>query len=619
MRPRAVRDAGFGDDSGFTLVELIVAMVVMMVILTSMVGLLVGSLQTIGLARQRQSATALATKALEQMRALDYGTLGGGLYRADLGGDALIPDATAAAPRLVIPSAGIDELLQVNEAAVPAQVKAPVYPHRPAPTVANGMRQNGATFQVSAYVTKSTSTVNPSLNLTAMVTWTSAVSRGTKTLVQRSTAYSPAGCLSTATHPYAGPCQAYFSGQAGLTASAGFSVTNADDSSLDIPGVGGRKVELGLPSLTASMGYEQIVKLAASAQTSDAGQLSSTVTSTGGQTQSLTVDNDPSSASVSSLGPLPTDTQTYDPAQTITGPAGTFSTVPTNKDTGSAFAAISPGAAGCVDESGATYASTGQPCASANVQQQSAPLPFPQGNITVNLSGAGGITSLPTFNLATVDATDRPSRADVFRLNAPSGAACPGTSGVGCISSGAYRKVGTVTFAGLPVKSGATLPTNFPAFGFARVTNLEERALAETGLGSPRASVSSRSGGTLEYYDPTSLSVRTVALNTLVTSATYDLPPATATYPGGTGSYATITVDPSITVNPAAVPSSSSATCVNATSCAEVNGVSAVRFSALYTVALTSGASTVQLTKFVVLGDLGSLVTQASYSAAPLG
>ena len=271
LRPRPLTS----HEDGFTLVELVIAMFIVTVILTSMLALFVASIRTVTLARERQTATALATQVLEQVRALPYNDVVKGLDSTDLTGDPFISGG-----RLVYPAGSIDEVLRTSTpTASPAPGRGPLSPHR------LDVRPEGAgrqLYTVRSYVTAG-ATTQPSYNLTAIVSWTSNVTRGTQSVVQRSTSYSPSGCLDTATHPFAGPCQAFYSAQAGLTA-ASISVTNTTDSQQPVPGLSGTSVSLFLPALGSDLGVEQVTKLTAVTQTSKA-QTSAGGTS-GGQASS---------------------------------------------------------------------------------------------------------------------------------------------------------------------------------------------------------------------------------------------------------------------------------------------------------------------------------------------
>src|SRR5690348_12820879 len=75
------------DDSGFTMVELIVTMVIISTVLLGLVGVQISSLVTTSAAKQRQQASALANQSMEELRALPFATVSGGLYSGDLTAD----------------------------------------------------------------------------------------------------------------------------------------------------------------------------------------------------------------------------------------------------------------------------------------------------------------------------------------------------------------------------------------------------------------------------------------------------------------------------------------------------------------------------------------------------
>ena len=80
------------DQGGFTLVELVIAMGVILATLTTMVATTVSAFSAIGVAKQRQVCTGLADEIVEQVRGLPFATLTRGLGLSDLqaGGDSAI-------------------------------------------------------------------------------------------------------------------------------------------------------------------------------------------------------------------------------------------------------------------------------------------------------------------------------------------------------------------------------------------------------------------------------------------------------------------------------------------------------------------------------------------------
>lgn len=181
-----------GRDEGFTVVEVLVAMVIILVVATASMSALLSTEKNLGAARQRQWASSLATQAIEQLRALPYTTLTAGLRSADIGTDPFVTASggsyTLSIPRTVSGSAAdISEPLQTSGT---SSTPAPLNPH-----VATPATTAPSTFAVpptvSVYVTTNTADAG-AYTLTAVVRWTP--NGGTqRVLVQRSRLYSPSG------------------------------------------------------------------------------------------------------------------------------------------------------------------------------------------------------------------------------------------------------------------------------------------------------------------------------------------------------------------------------------------------------------------------------------------
>lgn len=177
-------------DEGFTLVEVVMAMMIILVVATASAAGLVDTSAELSTARQRQWASALASGALEQLRAVPYATLTAGLRSSDLAGDPYVQAAYGGGYKLVISSAasgsatGIDEpLMTSGSAATPA----PLYPHVATPsTPAPASFTTAPTVRV--YVTQSTGD-SGAYTLTSVVTWTPN-GGAARVLVQRSRVYS---------------------------------------------------------------------------------------------------------------------------------------------------------------------------------------------------------------------------------------------------------------------------------------------------------------------------------------------------------------------------------------------------------------------------------------------
>lgn len=588
-------------DEGFTLVELTVAMFVTLLVVSSLIGVFIGSLSGVALSKQRQAANALATGVMEQFRAVDYGTLSSGLYCADLAGDSNItvsgtcggtPAATFAPP-----GSGINETVKLTTATPPAASPGipPLYPHVSSRTVEN------VTYSVKAYVTNAP-TAQSSFNLTVLVTWSSSVSKGTKTVTQRSLAYSPSRCLSSATHPYSGACQAAFNGDAGLT-NAGITISNPTNPTGAILGLGGSALDLSWPTLSTTLGVEQVTKLSGTTQAIGASVtgLAGTTAISGAAIATVAADTDPSSTSNGTS----TATMSQSSASTLsmTGAAGSLQVTPTANDTGNLDARAASTATTCQDGSGTVITATSRPCVWGNVQ--------PAGSAaTILLSLANGA---PNFALASVAPAGSPARASVSRLSAASNGACPTTSGVGCISSQARRTPGTVSVGGLPTtRVGDTAPVGFTG-SFITVSGVQETAYAEAGLG-VRAPSFTRAG-TVSYYNPSIGGYTSVNLGSLAADSSVDLGTVAGTYfQGGHRADISVTASFRIGSNSAIAPTVTApdATCKASACSAVATGASVLVANLIYDIVVDG----VQATTFAMNIDLGSVMAKCSYKAA---
>ena len=73
-----------GSDEGFTLIEVIIAMVILMIVMMSMTTVLVNSMTETAFARQRSEATNLANETVEEIRSLQWSTIETGMSTTDV-------------------------------------------------------------------------------------------------------------------------------------------------------------------------------------------------------------------------------------------------------------------------------------------------------------------------------------------------------------------------------------------------------------------------------------------------------------------------------------------------------------------------------------------------------
>src|SRR4051794_29938990 len=607
------------DEAGFTMVEMTVAlMIIALAILT--LGMLYMSVGTTAqLARERQEANPLANQVLEELRAMPYTTVTSGLanWGTDLSGD---PNISAGHFKPAY-DPSIDEVLQTyTPASSPGvtatcanQTLAPLYPH--VCTVSMGK----TSFKQRAYVTQVAGSAQSAYWLTAVVSWSSAATKGvTKTVALRSQLFSPAGCLSLSTHPFSGPCQAFFYGTA--TRDGGSINISAPSGSTLLPGylnvTGGT---ISLPSLMAAMQIEQTTLMSGKALTSGAKLVSSSGTTTTGTLSATTVaDTDPSTSGTSSAtGSTPS--QTVSTLTAGTPGQGQIKLTPTTNDTGALVGTVaSSSSPACKDVDGATTISTGLPCASGNVQALGSSASTAMFDLP-NLYGR----QLPTMTLSSVAAAPSPTYAMTTRFTSANPTYCPTATGAGCAVSSVKRAMGNAFLGGLPAPStgdiisstGAADMTLPSGFSMLKLTGYTDSAISSSGVGAGTSSTTR--AGTLSYWDPANCAATAnyCSLSLSTAAASMTLPSVTAHY-GGTndGGSLDVSIAPTVSV-PSSVPTSSGAAPCQQPPCVTTSSVSPPIVTLSYTIShlgTTIGA-------FSVTVDLGRLVAKSTYRAAPSG
>lgn len=593
----AIRRRLNAPDDGFTLIELSVAMFVTLLVVSALAAAFLGSVRGIAFAKQRQAATALATATMEQFRAIDSGTLSSGMTCSDVATDSRITLAGGCAAGVTGTFApgfgGISEPVVLQTSGPTA---APLNPHKTTQTIEN------ATYTIASYVTRPSAS-SQAFNVTVIVSWSSGVSRGAKQVVQRSSAFSPSRCLSSATHPYAGACQAEFNGDAGLS-KAGITVVNADDGSSVVQGLNTTtKLDLNWSSLSATLDAEQIATLTGLVTTTGVVKTSNAGGQTGEVSATTSADTDPASAS----GGVSTAsvTQPGTSAITASGVLGNLAMSPTTTDTGTLDARTASTTSSCYDASNATINASNLPCTWGTVQ--------PSGTaaaLTVALTAGA-----PNWTLASRAASPAAARAVVSRVGIAGGTACPTVSSPGCVTSQASRALGAITLGGLPTTQGGDTPPAGWTGSLITVTGLQESAYAEAGPGHRNPSFT-RSAGSVSYYDTVTHTVKTVAnFLTLPSDLAVDLGTTTGTYLKG-GHTTVVSIAGSMRVG-AVTPLAPSvsipdAACKTASCAYSATPASTLTATLTYTIVMDGSTAL----RFAVNVDLGALVARASYKAA---
>ena len=593
------------DERGFTLIEVMVSLMITAVVMTAMAALVISSLQTIAQARQRQVATGLATEALERLRALPYDSVTQPDGSAPQSGLAYVTTSggvTRFVPTGIIP--GFDQVL---------------VPNNPGGGWLGSGRYEDVTvgevsYRVSTYVTKPPTTAAgvQTFTATAVVTWRSAVTKGTRTVAEQSTLYSPAGCLSTAQSPFAAPCQAYFTAQAGQALS-GLSVTNPSVLGDPIPGFGAERLEISFARATTNLLVEQTASGTADARTSGVSTLGPSGTQ-GSASATVSVDSDPSSTPGQSQSA--TTTSYASSGLSTSGAAGTLRVVPGASNSGASASAIAASTSTCVGTAG-TGLATGPatallPCSSASMR--------PDGTATLVYQPAWGATT--PITLASFGGSTTTGRSVAAMLSASNIDACTSGSGpgtTGCAHAAVNRTIGAQQ---LGLVSGASSVPPGLTGALVTVSGITESARTEEGQGG-RVPAYTRTG-TLQVWNGSGYTTIDLAsfANPAGTPAQQAvvIPPTQLAYPGPAGGVV-LTYEGRVAVQrPTLERTQTGATrtgnlttdCKTNACTSQLNGASGVTVTLEVTIE-RGGAVVGQLG---MAADLGGLVSQSSYKAA---
>jgi Tfp pilus assembly protein PilE len=467
-------------EQGFTVLETVVALGVILAALVTLAYTANTGFANAAYARQRQTASGLANQTIEQVRALPFDTLKQGMSNFDnLTGDPWIrvvgPDYyfTGVTPNEKIARGDIP----LNPAVVP------LVPH------VQQLRVGTASiYTVRAFVTyyNNIQTSN-TYRVSVIVTWTQSARKGYARVNAQSLFFSGSGCLSTATHPFAAPCQPFLFGSA-QGAEGDVSIAGTfDDVTINAS-------DLRPGGTSSDMQIEQISSIQGTTETSGVSLTANGQPRNDAGNQGITsgADNDPGNPGGDfSTATLPGQASTT--LSTTAGGGSVYSLTTSGGDTGAttstASASLSP-AHPCQDAVGNAQ-TDGLPCGASKARQL--------GTEFASLQLWGAAQKIGTTTMASID----PSPADLYvftnRAKTPEFSYCPGASGDGCVHADVTRTWGTVALGGLPDSLDATsLPVGWTGY-LVTGLNLRTTASAEGGVGSaaPTANVQ----GTISYYN----------------------------------------------------------------------------------------------------------------------
>ena len=517
-----------GEEDGFTLIETIIAVTI---IFGSLLALAYTA--TIGfgygdLARQKQAATGIANQTMEDIRGLAYDTMAKGLLSTDLASDSNIINCggSPVVYRYLSCSAGstVGSGEKIVNSASAANPTVPLVPHTG--TITN----NGVAYTWSVYLTNNCPTVDAAsappcttaspYRITVLVTWTAGKNAPNKLVRIQSLIYSPSGCRSTATHPFAAPCQSFFfgtstvpQGQLTVTAVSG-----------GISGLTFTSGDLFTGSVESAVQQEQLTQTQGAYTPVGVRVVDGAGTTTSGAVQETTTgaDSDPGSSSVS-----PYSTATLispGSASTLTSPSGGGSTniafTSPAGDTARSDSTTSAAGSNVCPPPTDTAETDSLPCAGSRHQQG--------GTLTSVLTMNGFTPALGTATLGQVAAVaSNPNKTFVNRVLNPTSNLCtPATSTDGCMSVTTTRRFGTINIGGLP--SGMTAPANWAGAGawngyYLSLVGYQDQATAASGVAAPLPTAPPPAG-TLYYWNGagySNLSATSASIGSLSLSNTF--------------------------------------------------------------------------------------------------
>ncbi|MCC2314815.1 type II secretion system protein [Cellulomonas xiejunii] len=578
-----------GRDDGFTLIELVVAMMIITMVLVSLMMVQVSALVTTAQTRQRSLGTAVANQVMEELRALPHLVLSRGLHTSFQSAG---PDANVSAGRLRPPSSPA-----INEALVLTSSQVTDAPPLSGPGGSNVTRQTdpsipGVEFVSRAYVSDNPATADGVLTLTVVTSWTANRTGTPRSVLLRSEAYAPqGGCGDNANMPFLGACQALFSASGGSVGP----VTSLTPAAFDPVGGGVAPGEL-LPGAVHSSGT---VTAAGTGVGVTSQQTTSTESSVAMPTSSFAPPDaavpqvtsggaklhNGASDDVGASGAAPSNP----PAQSAVGTASPITisgggvTLRLTAGSGVSGAARSSMVASC-----ASGIPAGQGCSGATVTGGTA-------------TSAGMEVAGQAFTLADVGAGASSSfGARLTTAAGATGIGCTVLDGAGCVAAGSSRSIPTAVFGAAPWAGGAA-PT-----GLVRLTSAyTDSVLVQRGKLQPVTTATRARSAVLAYWNGTGYS--SVNVNA-TTSATYV--GGTTTWTGGGW---TVTATPTVTITPAmSMTDNLDPVACTGEGCSISADAGSVNVAVRWTA--TDGAAQVA---FVATTSLGTSQADAAYRAAP--
>ena len=465
-----------GEERGFTLLEVVFAITVMFVLLLTLAYTATTGFSYESLAREKQTATSIANQIMEQTRGLAWDKITTGHLSTDLGAvrsDLIVtqPDNGYLVTGCSGDAAGVYRLLSCTAGTTPGSGEQVV---ASAPSCSSGspdcvsplvrhagqITQNNVVYTWRTYDTNNCpppsgcSGVTDPYRVTVIVTWTTGKAAPNKIVQLQSLFWSPSGCRSTATHPFAAPCQPFFYGtatvpQADVSISGSIALTTFQSGDLLTSGVQSALQQEQLSQVQGSF-TQSGVKLT---------DLSGTQTAGGVVANSSAADTDPGTTAGTWSRVRCGDPGVACSGGQVLSSSGTGNTITLKAPNGETAETDSTTAAGgtnvCPPPSD-TAQTDGRSCGGSRIQQG--------GTLSAILTLNGTLAQLGDAKLAQILQPANPSKTFADRVGSnqsPAGLLCtPTNNSDGCVEEQASRTLGTLNVGGLP--SQITAPTGWP-------------------------------------------------------------------------------------------------------------------------------------------------------------
>jgi len=582
------------EDTGFTLVETVVALLILFVLLLALETAATAGFRYVGYARERQAGGQIANQVMEGIRGLAYSKITSGL---DIGSLATDPNLVTGCPSDPV---GYYRFLSCSGEHVisytPTGNVVPLVPNNGtcpgSPLPLCSAASYPVTYTWRTYVTNDDTARSP-YRVTVVVSWTSKSipSTATQQVKVQSLFWSPSGCVSSSTHPFAAPCSPFFYGQ------ALYPQGRIDVSGVGVSGTTFQTGSLLLTKAESDLQQEQVSQVQGSGTESGWSVTDGTGPHAGGSVSSppvVAADGDPASSAPQ--------------YRTYSLPAGAASQYALSGGGNTITFADAAGDSGTIDvatSASGTYICPPWateldllPCGGSSVQQAGVL------SATANLGAAGSPSVTPgTVTFVQIGA---PAAATTALADRDTG----GTDGI--TQQTVARKIGQVDIGGFPSYCSASgvsgLPVDFTYFVSLQGYSDTVAATAGSTAAAPTATID---GGTLKYWNGSSYTSITLASTP---GYTFSMPSTSITCTKSSRSVTTTMSSGTISMGSQPTTSSTPA----GSGSILRNDVTATIGSPVYgTFTYTIVAQGVTVVNLTFTVDLGTISSRAVYRAAP--